>query len=71
MKKNTIYFYKIKVKKGMFCRKTILNEKKWYSIKKEELMKEEDVVVCLNNMLKEISYIKLKSKVENINEKLK
>ena len=34
-------------------------------------MKEEDVVVCLNNMLKEISYIKLKSKVENINEKLK
>lgn len=34
-------------------------------------MKEEDVVVCLNNMLKEINYIKLKSKVENINQKLR
>ena len=34
-------------------------------------MQEMDAVVCLNNMLREIRYIKLKSNVESINQKLK
>lgn len=34
-------------------------------------MKEIDAVMCLNNMLNEIIYIKLKSNVENMNKKLK
>lgn len=38
---------------------------------KEAIMREMDAVVCLNHLLSEIDYIKLKSRIERINQKLK
>ncbi len=38
---------------------------------KEAFMQGMDAVICLNNMLNEIDYIKLKSRMERINQKLK
>ncbi len=34
-------------------------------------MKDIDAVVCLNNMIREINFIKLKNNIEHINQKFK